>query len=120
MDQDGGEFMASEEGPEVNTLTRSGAFLGVSQKRPYMYAEEAFDDDEDIVRDEGNEEDEASDGNRELLRGTPDIGAYLTSFHLTDAEQITLCRSWANFLTAKNRPLRYRTDKGKKHKTAKK
>lgn len=41
----------------------------------------------------------------------PDVGAYLDSFDLPHTDQIALCRTWANYLGAKNRPLSYKKAK---------
>jgi len=44
----------------------------------------------------------------------PDVGAYLASFrNLSDLQQIAICRGWANYLAAKNRPSEYKKKKPK-------
>jgi len=40
--------------------------------------------------------------------GEPDIGAYLRQFNLPDHSQISLCRTWSNYLAAKHRPTSYK------------
>jgi len=66
--------------------------LGVGAKRPVGLLEP---------------EDEEGDGEETGFLNTPDVGAYLTHFALDPEQQIALCRTWANYLAAKNRPKKY-------------
>jgi len=57
-------------------------------------------------RGEGDEVDEQEELPQVWLL-KPDIGSYLMYFHLDHAQQIAICRTWANYLAAQNRPAKY-------------
>jgi len=63
-----------------------------AMKQPLSLLQSAVDEEEDA----------------EALGNNPDIGEYLSQFNLPDQSQISLCRTWANYLAAKHRPISYK------------
>jgi len=54
-------------------------------------------------------DDQASDGQaRRLPANQVDLDMYLSTFDITEEQQIALCRTYANYLSAKRRPKEYR------------
>jgi len=79
-------------------LLRSAWNTGVAAKRPHGGLREP-EEEEELQTDLGS------------FLVLPDVGAYLANFRLDPQQQIALCRTWANYLAAKNRPTKYQKKK---------
>lgn len=84
---------SSESGDNSPKLKRSNAWIAMAG------------DDEGLPNDPVND---GSDGFRRWsILAAPDVGEYLAYFRLSNENQIAVCRTWANYLAAKNRPKKY-------------